>query len=112
MCPIGNSFRFGGCSAQCSPHNCSNVPKIASRWLLLKGTDRSLTSTSNILLKGESAIAGLVLSDVSGKTVLSRQTNDQAQSADLDLHALPNGVYLLQVRTDERTYTQKILVQK
>ncbi|MBK8428265.1 MAG: T9SS type A sorting domain-containing protein [Lewinellaceae bacterium] len=39
-------------------------------------------------------------------------TNDQAQSADLDLRALPVGVYLLKVRTEERTYTQKILVQK
>jgi hypothetical protein len=88
------------------------VNYIAATPDVLSASPNPTSGTLNILLKGEGTIAGLVLSDVSGKTVLSRQTNDQAQSAELDLRALPDGVYLLQVRTDERTYTQKILVQK
>jgi len=51
------------------------------------------------------------LSDITGKTVLMSQLAGAVQNTDLDLSALPRGVYVLQVRSEERVFARKGMVE-
>ncbi|HXD93040.1 MAG TPA: T9SS type A sorting domain-containing protein [Bacteroidia bacterium] len=50
----------------------------------------------------------LQIFDVTGKIVLSQNINSKTN---IDASGLDNGIYFIQVKTNENTYTQKVIVQ-
>ena len=69
------------------------------------------SSQLRVTLAGEERIESYQLSDLTGKTHHHVNLKSAVQQTDLDLSALPKGMYLLQVRSGERVYAKKVLVQ-
>ncbi len=51
------------------------------------------------------------LTDLMGRTLASRQTNQAAQTI-WDLHAFPSGVYSLRIRKGEMAWAQTIIISR
>ncbi len=69
------------------------------------------SSQLRITLAGDDRIESYQLNDLTGKTLHHANLKSAVQQTDLDLSALPKGMYLLQVRSGERVYAKKVLVQ-
>jgi len=69
------------------------------------------TGLVRVELAGHYQIENYKLTDITGKTVQMSQLAGPVQNTDLDLSALPKGVYVLQVRSEERLFTSKVMVQ-
>jgi len=70
--------------------------------------------TSGLLqvdLAGDYKIESYQLSDITGKMVRTVQMDHQIQKTELDLSALPKGVFVLQVRSGKRVFARKVMVQ-
>lgn len=65
----------------------------------------------NLKLKGEYKMEAYTLSDLSGKAIQSAQFGQSQAEEDLDLSTLPKGIYLLQVRSGNQIFTQKVVIQ-
>lgn len=77
---------------------------------LLTVSPNPSSGLTHIKLGGGETIEQLQLSDLSGKLVSTLKT--AGVETDLNLEGMANGLYLLQVRSGERMFTQKIMVQK
>lgn len=66
----------------------------------------------NIQIKGENRMNMMKLTDLAGKQIMTIKMDGPEQYYDLDMGHLPNGVYLLQVRTNEKLITQKVVLQR
>ncbi len=69
------------------------------------------SSQLRVTLAGDDRIESYQLNDLTGKTLHHANLKSAVQQTDLDLSALPKGMYLLQVRSGERVYAKKVLVQ-
>lgn len=69
------------------------------------------TGLLRVELADDYQIENYRLTDITGKTVLTSQLAGAVQNTDLDLSALPKGVYVLQVRSEERVFARKVMVQ-
>jgi hypothetical protein len=58
---------------------------------------------------GNTEPATIEILDITGKVVLIR--NNQAQHATIDINNLPNGIYLVRVRSASQMAVQKIIKQ-
>ncbi len=70
--------------------------------------------TSNqlrVTLAGNDRIESYQLSDLTGRTLRHVNLKNALQQTDLDVSALPKGMYLLQVRAGERVYAKKVLIR-
>ncbi len=70
--------------------------------------------TSNqlrVTLAGNDRIESYQLSDLTGRTLRHVNLKNALQQTDLDVSALPRGMYLLQVQAGERVYAKKVLVR-
>ncbi|MFN7118261.1 MAG: T9SS type A sorting domain-containing protein [Saprospiraceae bacterium] len=78
---------------------------------LLSVFPNQTSSQLRVTLAGDDAIESYQLSDLTGKTLHQVHLKNALQQTDLDLSTLPKGMYLLQVRSGERVYAKKVLVQ-
>ncbi len=69
------------------------------------------SSQLRVTLAGNDRIESYQLNDLTGKILRHANLKSAEQQTDLDLSALPQGMYLLQVRSGERVYAKKVLVQ-
>jgi uncharacterized protein (DUF2141 family) len=61
---------------------------------------------------GEPATLSINMSDLTGKTILHQQRNvSNSERMELDLNAMPNGVYLMQITLDSCQYNKRIIIQ-
>lgn len=90
----------------------TEVENIAASPEVLQVAPNPSEGMFHIQLTGERRIEGLSVSDLSGKNVWSQPLDQVTSSYDLDLNHLPNGVYMLQVRTSQAVIAQKIVLQR
>jgi hypothetical protein len=65
----------------------------------------------SVRLESPLTMQSCTLSDLRGKTVADARWEQPVSQTELDLGALPAGVYFLQVRSGERVFSEKIVVQ-
>ena len=68
-------------------------------------------SQLQVKLLSDDPIESFQLSDLTGKILRHSNQKMVLQQVDLDLSTLPKGLYVLQVRSGERVYAQKVLLQ-
>lgn len=54
--------------------------------------------------------ASITIADISGRTVYQNTINNQ-QTLQVDLSKQPKGVYIIRLNTDDRSYTNKIMIE-
>jgi hypothetical protein len=55
-------------------------------------------------------IASFTLSELTGKMLQEQQFGSPEQQIEIDLCAIPKGVYLLQVQSQEQVFAKKVVV--
>ena len=68
-------------------------------------------ASTKVTVEAEQPIRGVELSDMTGRTVVSRKYDEGTLSATLDIGSLPQGIYIVRVRTDRAVATRKLLVE-
>lgn len=63
-----------------------------------------------ISLENQDSMQGFILSDMAGKIVMDVPFGELVQIIDVDLRAIPSGVYLLEVHSRERVFSEKIIL--
>ncbi|MBK8557426.1 MAG: thiol protease/hemagglutinin PrtT [Lewinellaceae bacterium] len=69
------------------------------------------TGNLTISLEGNNAMESYTLSDLSGRVVKNVQLSQSVQQATAALRSLPKGMYMLQVRSGDKVFTEKIVLQ-
>lgn len=69
------------------------------------------SSWLRVELLNDSPLEAYQLSDLTGKTLLSETLKGGVKSTNLDLNVLPKGMYVLQVRSGERVYAKRVMLQ-
>jgi len=68
--------------------------------------------TSGIFtLMSSSEVQNIEVRDMLGKIVYSKKVNDDKINIDIDLSSQPKGIYILQVQSADKIYTEKVVVQ-
>ena len=67
------------------------------------------TGVVNLELTGSKGDATIMVSDVSGKVIVTKTTSEK--SLDIDLSNVPAGIYLVRVNMDGKVFNEKVMVQ-
>lgn len=90
----------------------TDVEQVEATPDVLSVSPNPTTGLLRIQLKGENKMDQLTLTDLAGRALTNINMNGSDQNYDLDMSHLPNGVYLLQVRSQAKTITQKVVLQR
>jgi hypothetical protein len=101
----------GDFSIQVTPITATAAHEVVADSPLLKAYPNPTSGLLTIQLDDQLTMQACTLSDLRGKTVAELRWTQPVQQAELDLGALPAGVYFLQVRSGERMFSEKIVVQ-
>lgn len=87
----------------------TGVDQVTSRILLYPNP---ASSYINILLDNIEGRAAIMLQDMNGKTVYCSQPSPADRMKRIYVGNLPNGIYIVLIRTSHKTYSSKIVVRK
>ena len=102
---------LGNFSIKVTPIVISAVHDVTAASPLLAAYPNPTSNLLTISLDDQLTMQAYTLSDLTGKAVLDVRLSQPIQKTEVDLGALPKGVYLLQVRSGERVFSEKIVVQ-
>ncbi len=102
----------GNLGIKITPILASAVQTLAATADVLTASPNPTQGLLNLKLQGQREMEAYSLIDLSGKIVQTEQFGEPTQETDLDLSALPNGVYLLQIHSGEQLFAQKVIVQR
>ena len=84
----------------------------------VQGDESLLTVSPNptsgklhIQLADNHLMEACTLRDLTGKIITQFQMTNAVQQAEMDLEGMPQGMYLLQVRSDRQIISKKIILQ-
>lgn len=66
---------------------------------------------TRVTVEAEQAIRYVELTDMAGRTMIVQKYDGGTRSATLDIGSLPQGIYIVRVRTDRAVATRKLLVE-
>ena len=66
---------------------------------------------TRVTVEADQAIREVDLADMVGRTMIVQKYDGGTRSATLDINALPQGLYMVRVRTDRAVATRKLLVE-
>jgi hypothetical protein len=100
---LGN-FGYGGCGLVSVDEN--KETHLKADWKIYPNP----TTGKVFMEEMEEEIFAVRVFDLQGKMLRQKMMTENNQG--MDLTALPNGIYLIQIRTADRTLSQKLIIQK
>ncbi|HYG15303.1 MAG TPA: T9SS type A sorting domain-containing protein, partial [Bacteroidia bacterium] len=102
-------------SSVCAPDSATAIVKVGSHYLSVTESNGSRIqiypnpATSNITIEAESSIAEIILTDITGRSIVFEETN--STRAVLNINGLKAGIYMVHVKdTGNKIYTAKLVI--
>lgn len=107
----GFEEEVGDLGIKVTPIQSTGVEQLEASTDVLLVSPNPSSGWLNLKFKGEYKMEAYTLSDLSGKAIQTAQFDQSQAEENLDLSTLPKGVYLLQVRSGNQIFTQKVVIQ-
>jgi hypothetical protein len=89
----------------------SSVQNLPASSDILSVSPNPSSGMLNITLHGTRSMDGYLISDINGKKLKTANFSQGVQEETISLDGLPKGIYLLQIRSGDQIFTQKVVLQ-